>query len=53
VYATCSLCGTENESVVREFLGGAKGFLPILEGKRLLPQAHDGDYFFAASFRRS
>jgi 16S rRNA (cytosine967-C5)-methyltransferase len=53
VYATCSLCRSENESVVGDFLGGAAGFEPSLAGKPLLPQAHDGDGFFVASFRRT
>jgi 16S rRNA (cytosine967-C5)-methyltransferase len=52
VYATCSLCRTENESVVERFQG-AGGFEAVLPGKRLLPQSHDGDGFFVASFRRS
>jgi 16S rRNA (cytosine967-C5)-methyltransferase len=51
VYATCSLCRTENESVVEAFLGG--GFEAVLPGNRLLPQAHDGDGFFVAAFRRN
>jgi 16S rRNA (cytosine967-C5)-methyltransferase len=51
-YATCSLCRTENEAVVAAFLGGAPGFRPELVGKYLMPQAHDGDGFFVASFRR-
>jgi 16S rRNA (cytosine967-C5)-methyltransferase len=52
VYATCSLCRTENESVVEAFLGETRGIEPALEGVRLLPQSHDGDGFFVASFRR-
>jgi len=52
VYATCSLCRSENESVVKDFLGGG-GFEPVIPGKWLLPQSHDGDGFFVASFRRT
>lgn len=52
VYATCSLCRTENEAVVEEFLGAGR-FEPALNGRLLLPQSHDGDGFFVASFRRS
>ncbi len=51
VYATCSLCRTENESVVDGFLVGG-GFEPELPGKLLLPQSHDGDGFYVAAFRR-
>lgn len=52
VYATCSLCRSENESVVESFLEDA-GFEPELAGHPLLPQSHDGDGFFVASFRRN
>jgi 16S rRNA (cytosine967-C5)-methyltransferase len=52
VYATCSLCRTENESVVEAFLRETPGVEPALAGKRLVPQSHDGDGFFVASFRR-
>jgi 16S rRNA (cytosine967-C5)-methyltransferase len=52
VYATCSLCRSENESVAQGFLN-LGGFEPLLGGKLLLPQEHDGDGFFVASFRRS
>lgn len=52
VYATCSLCRSENESVVEEFVRGESGFGPVLPGLRLAPQDHDGDGFFVASFRR-
>jgi 16S rRNA (cytosine967-C5)-methyltransferase len=51
VYATCSLCRSENESVTAEFLEG-KQFEPVVRGTTLLPQSHDGDGFFVASFRR-
>jgi 16S rRNA (cytosine967-C5)-methyltransferase len=52
VYATCSLCRTENESVVEAFL--SKGTAPetVIAGRRLMPQTHDGDGYFVASFRR-
>ena len=52
VYATCSLCRTENESVVDAFLREAPGFERAIPGGRLLPQWHDGDGFFVAAFRR-
>jgi 16S rRNA (cytosine967-C5)-methyltransferase len=52
VYATCSLCRSENESVAAEFVQDAR-FKPVVGGTRLLPQAHDGDGFFVASFRRT
>ncbi len=53
VYATCSLCRSENESVVERFLGEARGFGPVLAGRRLLPPAHDGDGFFVSALRRN
>jgi len=53
VYATCSLCRSENESVVAAFLREGAGFEPEIAGRPLLPQAHDGDGFFLASFRRT
>jgi 16S rRNA (cytosine967-C5)-methyltransferase len=52
VYATCSLCRSENESVVEAFLGENTSVEPVVGGRRLLPQSHDGDGFFVASFRR-
>jgi 16S rRNA (cytosine967-C5)-methyltransferase len=52
-YATCSLCRTENNGVVDAFLAGAPGFSSALAGRTLLPQSHDGDGFFVASFRRT
>jgi 16S rRNA (cytosine967-C5)-methyltransferase len=53
VYATCSLCRSENEAVVEEFSRETKGFGTVAGGERLMPQAHDGDGYFFASFRRS
>jgi 16S rRNA (cytosine967-C5)-methyltransferase len=52
VYATCSLCRSENESVAEAFLRGISGFGTDTPGKTLLPQSHDGDGFFVATFRR-
>jgi 16S rRNA (cytosine967-C5)-methyltransferase len=52
VYATCSLCRSENESVVAAFLDGGS-FEAVLAGMQILPQTYDGDGFFAASFRRA
>ncbi len=50
VYATCSLCRSENEDNVSWFLAGH----PEFEGAGLafLPAAHDGDGFFVASLKR-
>jgi 16S rRNA (cytosine967-C5)-methyltransferase len=53
VYATCSLCRSENEAVAEKFLGKETAFEPGHRGTRLLPPSHDGDAFFVASFRRS
>ncbi len=52
VYATCSLCRTENQSVVDAFLQGSREFEVALAGRTLLPQSHDGDGYFVASFLR-
>jgi 16S rRNA (cytosine967-C5)-methyltransferase len=52
VYATCSLCRTENESVVEAFLRENSDVEPVIGGRRLMPGAHDGDGYFVASFRR-
>jgi 16S rRNA (cytosine967-C5)-methyltransferase len=63
VYATCSLCGSENEQVVRGFLESHADFEPAPWERENLgerhagallfrPSAHDGDGFFAAHFRR-
>jgi 16S rRNA (cytosine967-C5)-methyltransferase len=53
VYATCSLCRSENEEVASRFLQTDGGFEAELPATTLLPQAHDGDGFFVASFRRA
>jgi len=39
--------------VVAAFLGGAPGAEPVLAGRTLLPQAHDGDGFFVSVLRRA
>ena len=53
VYSTCSLCRSENASVVEAFGSGGSSFEAALSGMTLLPQSHDGDGFFVASFRRT
>ncbi len=53
VYATCSLCRSENESVAAAFLEGSTQFSQEIPGRSLLPQEHDGDGFFVATFRRA
>ena len=52
MYSTCSLCRSENESVVEAFLRSEPGVRPLHAGKRLMPEIHDGDGFFVATFRR-
>jgi 16S rRNA (cytosine967-C5)-methyltransferase len=52
VYATCSLCRSENERVAEEFLSRGPGMEPAAPPVRLLPWEHDGDGFFVAAFRR-
>ena len=52
VYATCSLCRSENEAVAGAFLADDARFEPELAGRTLLPHSHNGDGFFVASFRR-
>jgi 16S rRNA (cytosine967-C5)-methyltransferase len=53
VYATCSLCHSENDQVVQKFLAGQTSFETAIPGTPLIPPSHDGDAFFVASFRRS
>jgi len=64
LYATCSLCRSENEAVVDAFLRANAGFEPapisrLLGGERrttghqFWPAGHDGDGFYAAALRRS
>jgi 16S rRNA (cytosine967-C5)-methyltransferase len=52
VYSTCSLCRSENESVVEAFLDANLAVTPVVAGRRLLPDSHDGDGYFTATFRR-
>lgn len=52
VYATCSLCRSENERVVEAFLASGCGLEREQAGRRLMPHVHDGDGFFVATFRR-
>lgn len=64
VYATCSLCRSENEAVVAAFLAERPefsiaapaqtfGFEPSPHGMAILPGRHDTDGFFVASMRRA
>lgn len=64
VYATCSLCRSENEAVVRAFLEGDPAFRaeePAPRagcertgvGVRIPPWAHDNDGFFLGVLRRA
>jgi 16S rRNA (cytosine967-C5)-methyltransferase len=51
-YSTCSLCRTENEAVTEGFLVSRADFAEAAPGRRLLPQDHDGDGFYAIVYRR-
>lgn len=64
VYATCSLCRSENEGVVSAFLAANAnftpapfartfGFTPRGGGLLILPAAHDTDGFFVSTMRRA
>ncbi len=64
IYATCSLCHTENQAVARAFAANHPDFEPeacaprfgLLEaqpGTVILPAAHDTDGFYFAAFRRT
>jgi 16S rRNA (cytosine967-C5)-methyltransferase len=64
VYATCSLCRSENEAVVEAFLAATPAFSPVslsLPGFTesrpgclpLLPGSYDGDAFFVACLQRA
>ncbi|HEU5080607.1 MAG TPA: RsmB/NOP family class I SAM-dependent RNA methyltransferase [Opitutaceae bacterium] len=64
VYATCSLCRSENAATVRAFLQENPAFAlraperpftgkVVSEGVQLWPAGHDGDGFFVAIMQRS
>jgi 16S rRNA (cytosine967-C5)-methyltransferase len=63
VYATCSLCRTENDAVVARFLAANPGFMttlpantyglhPCAHGLAVLPGTHDTDGFYVAVLAR-
>ena len=66
VYATCSLCRTENEDQVTRFLVAHPEFSPVASrlpsagqapqsgpGLRILPHLHDSDAFYVCTLRRA
>ncbi len=60
VYATCSLCRTENEDQVTQFLATHPEFSVVPPrlaaagpGLRILPQHHDGDAFYVCALRKA
>lgn len=64
LYATCSLCRTENEAVADRFLAAepafsaetlpeTRGLAPRSPGLAVLPGSHDTDGFYVATFRKS
>jgi len=66
VYATCSLCNTENERVIARFLSARPDFSLVAsampqagvpgalgQGLRILPHQHDTDGFYVCSLRRT
>lgn len=64
VYATCSICRTENQAVVETFLrehpefaevapAAAFGLTPGSPGTAILPATHDTDGFYFATLRRA
>jgi 16S rRNA (cytosine967-C5)-methyltransferase len=64
VYATCSLAKSENEGVVRDFLGSKQEFAPLPPlrafgftlgdpGLTILPALHDTDGFYTAALTRT
>jgi 16S rRNA (cytosine967-C5)-methyltransferase len=52
IYATCSLCRTENEDVASAFLAAHPSF-SAASSRTLLPADLDGDGYFACDLRRA
>ncbi len=52
IYATCSLCRSENEAVAAAFLASSPEFAQRGPGIRISPSANDGDGYFMAVFKR-